>query len=64
MLLFMAATAQPTDITAPDEREAKRRAIARAREAVAAGRVVSDEKVMAWLDSWGTDAETARPKCD
>jgi predicted transcriptional regulator len=60
----MTATAKPTDTPAPGERKAKRRAISRAREAAAAGRVVSDEKVMTWLDSWGTDAETARPKCD
>ena len=31
--------------------------------AVKAGRVVSHEKVEAWMDSWGTDHELPPPKC-
>ena len=30
----------------------------------AAGRVVSHEKVAAWLDSWGSDDEMDPPPCD
>lgn len=27
-------------------------------------RVISNESVMAWLDTWGTDHETERPSCE
>lgn len=58
-------TAMPIPVTSPEERDAKRRAIAKARAAVAAGQVISDEKMSAWLDSWGTPDESPTPStCD
>lgn len=30
----------------------------------AAGRVVPDDEVARWLDSWGTDDESPPPKCE
>lgn len=36
---------------------------ARAAADIAAGRVVSNEAVMRWLASWGTDQRLPRPKC-
>lgn len=44
-----------------DERDAKRRAIAEARAAVAAGQVVSHKKMVVWLESWGTQPAPPRP---
>ncbi len=48
-------------VVSPEERSAKRRAIAEGRADVAAGRVISEEKMDAWLESWGTDDELAPP---
>ena len=58
----MTAVPMPENATPSDaERAAKRRAIAEARADVAAGRVISDEDMAAWLDSWGTDNELPPP---
>ncbi|MBI1946837.1 MAG: ribbon-helix-helix protein, CopG family [Deltaproteobacteria bacterium] len=38
--------------------------IARARADVAAGRVVDNDKMVAWLRSWGTKDETEPPPCE
>ena len=37
--------------------------IVRARADVAAGRVVDNEDMVAWLKSWGTKDETEPPQC-
>lgn len=49
----------PFDVV-DDEAEAK--AIAEAEADVAAGRVVSHERVCRWLLSWGTDRQLPRPR--
>ncbi|MBI1948397.1 MAG: ribbon-helix-helix protein, CopG family [Deltaproteobacteria bacterium] len=38
--------------------------LARARADVAAGRVVDNDKMLAWLKTWGTKDETEPPSCD
>jgi predicted transcriptional regulator len=43
--------------------EAEARALQRAKDDVAAGRVVSHDAVVRWLRSWGTPNELPRPKC-
>jgi hypothetical protein len=32
-------------------------------ESVEAGRFIDGDEVFAWLDSWGTEAETNMPEC-
>ena len=47
--------------------ETQERQIAAIRRGLAdaeAGRVVANEKVEAWLDSWGTDKELPPPECE
>jgi predicted transcriptional regulator len=47
-----------------DEQEGQ---LARIREGLAdaaAGRVIRDDAVVRWLDSWGTENELPPPKCD
>ena len=39
-----------------------REKVRRGREDIAAGRVVDDDKVDAWLESWGKDDELDRPE--
>lgn len=39
------------------------RAIEKGIRAADEGRLVSHEKVEAWVESWGTDHELPRPKC-
>ncbi len=57
----MIGSSQTGPVVSPEERSAKRRAIAEGRADVAAGRVISEEKMDAWLESWGTDNELAPP---
>ncbi len=48
-----------------EREEARIRMVAETEEALAdieAGRVVSGEEVMKWLETWGTDAERKAPK--
>jgi predicted transcriptional regulator len=45
------------------EERAVQEAVARGREDIAAGRSVSNTKVMRWLKSWGREKELGRPKC-
>jgi len=33
-------------------------------EEVEQNKIVSNESIMAWLDTWGTDDETGRPPCE
>ena len=33
-------------------------------EEAAEGKFVSNDKVIAWLETWGTDKEQGRPKCN
>ena len=62
--------AQPAPVAAPTETEADRRRrlaweaarIDEARASVAAGRIVSEEEVDAWIDSLGTDHELPPPR--
>lgn len=51
----------PETIGSSAERDAKRKAIAEARAAVVEGRVVSHQKMSAWLDSWGKPGELPPP---
>jgi predicted transcriptional regulator len=39
-----------------------REKVRRGREDIAAGRIVDDDKVDAWLESWGKDDELDRPE--
>ncbi|ATQ44950.1 CopG family transcriptional regulator [Caulobacter mirabilis] len=39
------------------------RAIAEAEADIAAGRVISNEAVMRWVRSWGTENELPPPEC-
>lgn len=43
--------------------EADRASLQRALADIEAGRVVSNEAVMRWVASWGTDNPLPRPKC-
>jgi predicted transcriptional regulator len=58
------STPERQHVVSDEERAAKRAAIARGRADIAAGRVISNEAMNAWLDSWGTDNELPPPKCE
>lgn len=45
------------------DEEEEERAIAEAEADIAAGRVISNEAVMRWIRSWGTENELPPPEC-
>ncbi len=51
------------DIFDEIDEEAEAAADARAEADIAAGRVVSNEAVMEWLDTWGKPNRPPPPKC-
>jgi hypothetical protein len=53
---------EPSILDEIDE-EAERLADERAEADYRAGRVISNEAVMRWLQSWGTDNELPPPEC-
>ena len=51
------------DIFDEIDEEAEERAMAEAEADIAAGRVISHEAMVRWLESWGTPNELPPPKC-
>jgi predicted transcriptional regulator len=46
-----------------EERERRRAETLLAIESIEAGRYVEGNEVLAWLESWGSEAETDAPEC-
>jgi hypothetical protein len=57
----MTAMPMPDPNSDDAEREAKRRAIRKARESVERDGVIGDAEMSAWLESWGTANELPPP---
>jgi predicted transcriptional regulator len=54
------ATPSRTEIVLADDDEIREK-VRRGREDIAAGRIVDDDQVDAWLESWGKHDELAPP---
>jgi predicted transcriptional regulator len=50
-------------VSSHEEQERRRAETLLAIESIEAGRFVDGDEVFAWMDSWGTGAETDMPEC-